>query len=39
MEIVTAEYCEIETLDEKSTEELTAEANTLYQQMQAIVSR
>lgn len=36
MEIVTAEYCEIETLDEKSTEELTAEANTLYQQMQAI---
>lgn len=36
MEIVNAEYREIENLDEKSTEELTAKTNTLYQQMQMI---
>lgn len=36
MEIVNAEYREIENLDSKSTEELTAKANTLYQQMQLI---
>lgn len=36
MEIVNAEYREIENLDEKSTEELTAKTNTLYQQMQLI---
>lgn len=36
MEIVNAEYREIENLDSKSTEELTAKANTLYQQMQMI---
>ena len=35
MEIVNAKY-EIETLDEKSTEELTAKTNALYQQMQMI---
>lgn len=34
--IVNAEYHEIEELDEKSTEELTEKANTLYQQMQLI---
>lgn len=34
--IVNAEYREIEELDEKSTEELTAKTNTLYQQMQLI---
>lgn len=36
MEIVNAEYREIENLDSKSTEELTAKTNTLYQQMQLI---
>lgn len=36
MEIVNVEYHEIEELDEKSTEELTEKANTLYQQMQLI---
>ena len=36
MEIINAEYREIEELDEKSTEELTEKANTLYQQMQLI---
>ena len=36
MEIVNVEYHEIEALDEKSTEELTEKANTLYQQMQLI---
>ena len=36
MEIVNAEYREIENLDEKSTEELAAKTNTLYQQMQMI---
>lgn len=36
MEIVNAEYHEIEELGEKSTEELIAETNTLYQQMQTI---
>ena len=36
MEIVNAEYREIENLDSKSTEELTAKTNTLYQQMQMI---
>lgn len=36
MEIVNAEYREIEDLDEKSTEELTTKTNTLYQQMQLI---
>ena len=36
MEIVNAEYREIVDLDEKSTEELTEKANTLYQQMQLI---
>lgn len=34
--IVNAEYREIEELDEKSTEELTERTNTLYQQMQLI---
>lgn len=34
--IVNAEYREIEELDKKSTEELTGKANTLYQQMQLI---
>ena len=36
MEIINAEYREIVDLDEKSTEELTEKANTLYQQMQLI---
>ena len=36
MEIINAEYKEIKELDEKSTEELIAETNTLYQQMQTI---
>ena len=36
MEIVNVEYHESEELDEKSTEELTEKANTLYQQMQLI---
>ena len=36
MEIINAEYREIVDLDEKSTEELTEKANTLYQQMQMI---
>ena len=36
MEIVNVEYHEIKELDEKSTEELTEKANTLYQQMQLI---
>ncbi len=36
MEIINAEYREIEELDEKSTEELTEKTNTLYQQMQLI---
>lgn len=36
MEIVNAEYREIENLDSKSTEELTVKTNTLYQQMQMI---
>ena len=36
MEIVNAEYREIENLGDKSTEELTEKANTLYQQMQLI---
>lgn len=36
MEIVNAEYREIENLGSKSTEELTAKTNTLYQQMQMI---
>ena len=36
MEIINAEYREIVDLDEKSTEELTEKANTLYHQMQLI---
>ena len=36
MEIVNAEYREIENLGSKSTEELTVKTNTLYQQMQMI---
>ena len=36
MEIVNAEYREIENLGDKSTEELTVKTNTLYQQMQMI---
>lgn len=36
MEIINAEYRGLVDLDEKSTEELTEKANTLYQQMQLI---